>query len=516
MNSLGIYFGPSIISIVESKGRQPINNIRIIRADISKGEFSEDKVPEEVKMPPYLKEELKKNKIENQEITVSLSGRDLIIRNFEMPILPRQELYGAMSFEVKKYIPFKVEDLVSDFQFFTDKASRKNYVLFVGIKKDALDKYLNVFKQIGMKVTAVEYSAFSALRLLTLGGIREKDPIAVVNIDFVEEDEINFVVIKDGFPLFSRDIPFISDSQRVASPGGPQQGMAIERLKREIRVSLDYYDRTFPLKNIGKVFFVMDRDYRQDLEVFIKEIGLGIQFININKCVGRPVSFSSAFIKGYCTSLAKVSNAVKIDLLVAKEKSIKKVSSESKAEASPIFLRFKSELAIPLICLGVGLIVVMLGRYRIVPLENQIKNIRSMRPAVSTVSADTSYDELVAIEETYKTKTKTMEDLLKKQIYFTKVLEVIPKSLSKEVRLEEFSFMNDEGKSELMLYGTAYLGDSDKEIEIVNSFLARLKENSVLSQYFKDIGLLSVDYGKVKEVNMTHFSIYCRSYKDKK
>ncbi len=259
-----------------------------------------------------------------------------------------------------------------------------------------------------------------------------------------------------------------------------------------------------------------DKDYADSLESFIKEIGLGIQFININKCVGRPVSFSSAFIKGYCTSLAKVSNAVKIDLLAAKEKSLKKVSSESKAEVSPIFLRFKSEMAIPLICLGVGLIVVMLGRYRIVPLENQIKNIRSMRPAVSTVSADTSYDELVAIEATYKTKTKTMEDLLKKQIYFTKVLEVIPKSLSKEVRLEEFSFMNDEGKSELMLYGTAYLGDSDKEIEIVNSFLARLKENSVLNQYFKDIGLLSVDYGKVKEVNMTHFSIYCRSYKDKK
>ncbi len=516
MNSLGIYFGPSVISIVESKGRQPINNIRIPRVAISKGEFSEDKVPEEVKMAPYLKEEFKKNKIENQDITVSLSGRDLIIRNFEMPLLPRQELYGAATFEVKKYIPFKVEDLVSDFQLVTDKASRKNCVLFVGIKKEVLDKYLSIFQQIGMKVKAVEYSAFSSLRLMTLSGIREKDPIAVVNIDLVEEDEINFVVLKDGFPLFSRDISFISDSQRVASPGGPQQGMAIERLKREIRVSLDYYDRTFPLKNIGKVFFVMDRDYRQDLENFIKEIGLEIQFININKCVGRPVSFSSAFVKGYSASLAKVNSAVKIDLLAAKEKSIKKVSAASKPEASPMARRFKEELAIPLICLVVGFIVVMLGRYRLIPLENEVNNIRSMRPVVSSVSPDSSYDDLAATEAVYKNKTKTMEELLKKQVYLTKVLEVIPKALPKEVRLGEFHFVKDEDKTELMLFGTAYLGDSDREIETVNSFLARLKESPVLNQYFKDIGLSSVDYGKVKETNMTNFVISCKSYREKK
>jgi hypothetical protein len=332
----------------------------------------------------------------------------------------------------------------------------------------------------------------------------------------VEEDEINFVVLKDGFPLFSRDISFISDYQRVANPKGPQQGIAIERLKREVRISLDYYDRTFPLNNIEKVFFVMDKEYRQDLENFIKEISLGIQFININKCVGTPVSFSSAFIKGYSASLFKVNSAVKIDLLAAKEKSIKKVSAASKLEASPMARRFKEELAVPLICLAVGFIVVMLGKYRLIPLQNEVNNIGSMRPAVSSVSPDLSYDDLAAIEVAYKNKTKIMEELLKKQVYLTKVLEVIPKVLPKEIRLGEFHFVKDEGKTELVLLGIAYLGDSDREIESVNSFLARLKENPVLNQYFKDIGILSVDYGKVKEVSMTNFIISCKSDKEKK
>jgi hypothetical protein len=309
-------------------------------------------------------------------------------------------------------------------------------------------------------------------------------------------------------------MPLISSTQKVTSPTEPQQWIAIERLKREIRVSLDYYDRTFPLKNIGKVFFVMDRDSRQDLENFVKELGLGIQFININKCMGRPVSFSSAFIKGYTTSLSNVSSAVKIDLLAVKEKSIKKVSGDLKAKkASPVAELLKKDLVVPLICLGVGLLVVMLGRYRVIPLQKEINQIRSMRPAVSTVSPDLSYDDLVLTESAYKTKTKIMEELLKKQVYFTKVLEVIPKTMPKEVRLGEFVFMKDDDKTELMLYCTAYLGDSDKELEAVNGFLTRLKENPVFDQYFKDIGLLSVDYGKTKGVNMTRFVISCRSYK---
>jgi len=166
MNSLGIYFGPSFINIVESKGRVPINNIRVPRSAILKGEGLDDKMPEAVKIATYIKEELKKNRIEAQEAIVCLSGRDLIIRNFEMPLLPRQELYNAINFEVKKYIPFKIEDLVSDFQIYTDKTGRKNYVLFVGIKKDTMEKYSSIFQQLGIRIAAVEYSAFSTLRML--------------------------------------------------------------------------------------------------------------------------------------------------------------------------------------------------------------------------------------------------------------------------------------------------------------------------------------------------------------
>ncbi len=123
MSSLGIYFGPKLINIVETKGRKPVRDIEVPQTTISAGEL-EEKVPADVKTIEIIalfKDELRRNKIDARESTICLSGKDLIIRTFEIPVLPREELQSAINFEVKKYIPFKVEDLISDFQLKFDK-----------------------------------------------------------------------------------------------------------------------------------------------------------------------------------------------------------------------------------------------------------------------------------------------------------------------------------------------------------------------------------------------------------
>lgn len=511
MNTLGIYFGPRIISIVECKGRQPVNDIHISRPSIS-GEPLEDKVPEEVKIVPIIKDELRKHKIETEDVIICLSGKDLIIRTFEMPMLPRNELNSAVNLEARKYIPFKVEDLVSDFQCKVNKASRKNHILFVGIKKEILNKYLNICNQIGLKVKAIEYSAFSVLRLFSLANIRERAVIALFNIDLAEEDEVNFLVLEGGFPLFSRDITFLSDSQKIPIAEKLQSGMVFERLKREIRISLDYYDRTFSAKNISKVFFVMDMDYRTELENFIKETGLGVNFININKCIGKSVSFSLSFIKAYCSSIPKINTTLKIDLLSAKDKVIKKVTPKAVTQPTR-FGAFRSTIIITGVCLLLCIIVYAFGIFRALPLQNEKNNIKAMRPKVLGVSPELDYEKLVAIDSDYKLKLKVMENLVKKQVYFTELLDVIPRIMPKDIRLIELYFKKDENLAELSLRGSAFLGDSDKELELVNVFLSHLKEDPIFTKYFKALNILSINRSQAEAAAITSFTISCRSQK---
>src|SRR4030042_2071466 len=199
MSVLGVYFGSSVISLVESKNKRPLNLSQVPLSLVAPVDLTEEKVPLEIKLGTLLKDELVANKIEAKEAVIILSGKDLIIRNFDMPLLSREELQTAVNFEVKKYIPFRVEELVLDFQRKVDKSSHRNNILFAGIKKEALGKYLAILSQLGLKVNSIEYAGFSILRLLKLIGIKTNGVIAVVAADLVKDDETNFMVNEDGF-----------------------------------------------------------------------------------------------------------------------------------------------------------------------------------------------------------------------------------------------------------------------------------------------------------------------------
>jgi Tfp pilus assembly PilM family ATPase len=201
---LGIYFGIKGIDIILGQGKSILTSINIPQEKFSPSD-EEEKISQDVKIVALIKDELRKQKVEAKDAAIVLSGRDLIIRSFELPsALPRDELVGAISFEVKKYLPFKVEDLVSDFQSKLYKKEKRNLILFFGIKTKTMKTYLSIMDQLDLRVTDFEYSAFSILRLMNLLNIKTKGVVAFMSLDL--EDESNFMVLEDGFPLFSRDI----------------------------------------------------------------------------------------------------------------------------------------------------------------------------------------------------------------------------------------------------------------------------------------------------------------------
>lgn len=534
MNSLGIYFGPKVISVVETKGRKLLNSALIPLSAISAGGL-EEKVPEELKIVALLREELSKNRIEAKEATIALSGRDLIIRTFEMPILPAEELRSAVNFEARKYIPFKMEELVSDFQLHMDKISRRNLVLFAGIKKETMDKYLSIPGQLNIKTNALEYSAFSVLRLLKLIGAREKGVVAIINVDLVEKDEVNFSVLENGIPLLSRDISLTEGGRpEDLSVGGEVESEAAleelkqkmsmtldhyhrEFIKKELRISLDYYHRKFPTKNIDRTFFVTSEGYRSDLEAFTKEIGLlEIQFIDIGKYIGRSVPFSLSFIKGYACSLLKtIGTGVKIDLLAARTR-----VRPAKAAALPQELTgiltggLKINHKILALSLLICIAPIMLGLYRRLPIEKALKGITGMRPQVSTVSAEAGYEELARISSEFKKKIDTIDNIIRKQPYLTEQLDAVPRLIPKGMWLTNLSFRKEGNRIEFTLKGNAYLEDSDKELQLVNEFLLNLKEDPVLNQHLKEMNIMSIDRGGNEKMAFTTFIITCRNYRD--
>jgi len=520
MNSLGIYFGPDAIVMVETKGREILNNVRIPVASFSSSEL-ENKVPNDIKMVAVFKDELRRNKINVKEAYVALAGKDLIVRTFEMPVMPREELASAIQFEASRHIPFKIEESILDYQVSFDKAANKNLVLLIGIKKETLDKYKSIFQQLNLKISSVEYAAFSVLRLLPLAGVKNKNIISVLSADITEADEVSFTVMQDGFPLFSRDMVLKSELGESAAPEQQNPDMVLEKLKTEIRISLDYYHRNLPAKPITQNLFILNKDYYPDIESLAKDLGVDAAFVETEKCFSRSVPFSLSLIKAYAISLAGlIKSPLKVDLLAAGEKAERDRAMKVASVVSRKLFFLSKDLRIGrptiiaalLICLsGLGL-----GFYQKLPIQKQVNNIISMRPAVKGASSDSTFEELNTLNSEYKAKIDKLNELIKKQLYLTEPLNIIPSLLPEGMWLGEFSFSKTADNTELNLEGMVYLNDSNKEFELVNSFLQSLKNDPFFSKHFKEMSVVSLNRSVTRDsVTVTNFKITCRNYKNK-
>ena len=106
-----------------------------------------------------------------------------------------------------------------------------------------------------------------------------------------------------------------------------------------------------------------------------------------------------------------------------------------------------------------------------------------------------------------------MNDLIKKQLYVTELLDTIPAIMPRGAWLTKF-YLNrgEDGRIDLILEGMVYLEDSDKEFGTVNQFLSSLKEAPNFIKYFKEINIVSVQRRQLDKAAVTNFLILCKTY----
>jgi Tfp pilus assembly protein PilN len=508
MKSVGLYFGPRNINLIEADGKR-ITNIIQFPVPKSDSNVLDDKAPDDLKIGQILRDEIKKNPIDCRSANIVIPGKDFIIRTFHMPVIPQHEMSDAVRFAATKYIPFKVEELVADFRFIYDRSNRNNLILFVGIKKQILDRYLGMLAQANIKADSVEYAGFSAIRLLQQANIREKDTVAVVYADPVEDDEVNFVVLEDGFPLFSRDI-ILSGYAEEGSVKIEKMALVdkVDKLKVEVRSSLDYYLRKFPTKNIRKIIFVAPPDFRAELEAFVKERTLSSRFVELGTLVDKPGVFSLGFYKAYAGSLTKtVIPKVKLDLL-----SVTMTAKTARAKSSRAFSAPQLKFKVKYLLFGGVLCMLAFGwgLFLKIPATRDRDSAIELQPRVAAVPMTASLDEVNAKNADYMDRIKNIESMVHKRSPFTSELDIIPQVIPEGVWLRDFTFRQDKKSLEFIIDGWAYLKDSNKELEAVNLFITRLKADQKFSGLFKEISLTSVNQGQVKNTVVTSFMIVCK------
>jgi len=506
MSALSFYFGNNGISVLSAKGRKVAASVEIPQTAISTSDF-EDKVPADLKIIALLQEALRTNHIDAKEAVFCLSGKDLVVRTFGVPRLPREELKNAVNFEAKKYLPFKIEDLVSTFQVEPDKAGQGNLVLFMGIKKDALERYFYIASQLKLKIRSLEYSALSLLRLLKINKALTNAVTAFVYID-AEGDESHFIVTKNGFPLFSRDIATSTPVSDVLNEGIENPAEVMEKTKLEIKASLNYYHRKFSQEQIKNTLFFSGPVIREELSNYLKEMGLAPKFIDLTKPINTQNAPNSGCIKSYSTALCDVvKTKIKLDLsaIKAKKPAEAVAALDLSGVLQEITVDYRFIVLGALLCAG----MYAYGLFRMQPIKQELSDLIAKRPVIAAVNTGAPYEELSLENSEYKKKIKVYSAVVKEQVYLTKLLNIIPKALPNGAWLTDFSFKKEKNNLVLKLSGRIYLSNQQKEIEAVDQFINQLQDDPKFSGYFKKVNIGTITQDQLGKQALTFFSITC-------
>lgn len=161
---------------------------------------------------------LKSEKVKNKEAVIGISGQSVIIKKISVPLMSEDELAEMIREEAEQYIPFDIEEVNLDFQIVkaegeipTEKGKiapgeeRQMDVLIVAVRKEVVKSYLDVFKEVGMKVKVVDLSVFALENIYEMNYEVETDTaIALVNIG---ASMTNVNILEGGVTGFTRDIP---------------------------------------------------------------------------------------------------------------------------------------------------------------------------------------------------------------------------------------------------------------------------------------------------------------------
>jgi type IV pilus assembly protein PilM len=140
-----------------------------------------------------------------RRVVMGVSGPAATVRFVQMPKMDQRELLAAMQLQADQYIPFDPNTAVLDCQILPESEEQEAgtmKVLLVAAKKEVVDGKVEIAREAGLDVTAVDVDAFAAATQLEAPESAES--IATVNVG---ARTTSVHISRAGVPQFHRDFP---------------------------------------------------------------------------------------------------------------------------------------------------------------------------------------------------------------------------------------------------------------------------------------------------------------------
>lgn len=436
---------------------------------------------------------------------VAAAAESVIIRYFQMPMIPAHERRMAISYEAKKYLPFKVEDLITDFHVVTyrsDPALMR--VMFFGIKKNVSMTYQLLLKAAGLTPLCLEPPPVSLMRLTRQSGQLSAGQVCVVLS--VEQTNATISIAKE-------DLLYLSRNVMVGVPGqtDPQPSMELmEALVSETRVSIDYYRRRFLGEPVIQKVVLFGSDVSQN------------QVNELSRALELPVEPGEPFRR------IGVGKEVPGGLAVATGLALRGLEKKpGQPNLLPIELRrqprgiLKPLLVSSSIALGLLCAAFLAQWWDLNAQQQKVASVQQQQVFPPGVTSAMSVQELLRFRTEKQRQIQFLKELSsgppeKPSLLLSHMTTLLPP----EIWLEQI-FLTDTLKTEgqspgleakrrgaILLQGYAYADHRDQELQLINDFLSQMKGSALLSSSFAEMSLGSVERSRYyEELEVTEFSL---------
>lgn len=159
-------------------------------------------------IPAAINKIFKEADIRSKKINISISGENVVARYLSLPKLTDGELKKAMEFELEDHIPFKPDEVYTDYHILGEEPNSKNRmrVFLVATKKELLDERMKLIQEAGLEPVLVTTDAL-ALKNTFYFNYPDKNDVNITLLN-IGDKITNLLITREQIPFFVRDTRF--------------------------------------------------------------------------------------------------------------------------------------------------------------------------------------------------------------------------------------------------------------------------------------------------------------------
>ncbi|MFH1519309.1 MAG: pilus assembly protein PilM [Candidatus Omnitrophota bacterium] len=486
---VGLYLGTNSVGAVMVQGKDLISLARFELSSVE--ESKREAANEEIRWEALINKTLRELGSEAKNIYLSVADRDFIFRPLDMPIMRKKEVESSLVYEIEKYIPFKIEELVWDYDCITFSKERKMGIAFVGIRETNFQRFESILSRLELRPVALEPCCLSLVRIIkSLKRFARLKDFAL--LDFAQS-EAYLTFFQGDLPVFNRYLVVPKK----------ENSLDLDEFIDAVNFSFQYFKREFRNYRLEKLIVIGDPDLER-LTSPLKD-GLHIEIDTMS-----PYDLTAR-------NNARIENVKALGALDTirstykfKPQLKKTVEPLSSSPERPKEVALKVGLLSTLT--GVGLIVVIVLS---VMLANNIFNKKlSLKRKEESMSLPNILAELSWPEREDRTNLEeehinSLRKLRTSLIRFSSFFEMLASTdaLPYRLWLESLTINPRDEGYRAVLSGRIFRNDSYEERQGIDDLVASLRENATVRSIFSKIELDSLNRDQEDGFEFTVFSV---------